>query len=797
MAANFLARYTVHAPLVLAVCTVCLGAHCQSVRPPTTVQLARFGTGFAVRHLPERSLMGYTLGGIAGWRSVFFETSLTVDGASRALPLGRGLRPFAAIDQRLAPCSVTYRCQDPDLPVRLACRWTAPYAPQEWHRSAVPVIEIELLLENESDNVVPAVVQIGFQRPATGALGRVKGAHGLVWNAYGGTLALVARTGSIRPAPRRDGLRWEAALAPKQKASTMVYLMGYADPGADAALSYQKACRSVEQVALRAFATRDGLSGPMRAFEQTILSSSLPPAWRMLICASLQGYLHETWLIGQGGQARVVTGADRTFRTPISLIEAQAVFASQFDLDLLTSQLDSWLDDLPADLSADEMTSLILAWHTAWRYAGDRSLLRSRRAALVVLLERLRAALIAPPGPVNQGKGYLLTGPDDHLYRQIGRWIAVRCANAMAEAEGIGRQSRLQPVEEAAMRELLARDAWAGDHFVVTADQSVRGWNAYNLLTGYHVLLPLRAGEELPVSWPMMAQSLRHSFLHGEDACGVNVTPIRGVEWRAAVIRSAALAAYLNILDEALPNRLQACLDRDGFFRTAPGVITFVMLDAYGGVQHDALGHRLLHATLAPQCRFPVPVLSGGLRDTVPWLIADKDGKVRLEPSRRSLELALSPLEKLAESVPPLRAGQELQIFWGNGQVDDALSPWGAKELTGERPFEVFVWYRNANKEPHDVQLQLVVPPMWTVTPLGETEFESIDHGQSVLCRYAILAPRGRTWPGRADVRARATVWPSRVFGTLYAPRDPKLPRPPGLVIENVLPVVVNRPTGE
>jgi len=308
---------------------------------------------------------------------------------ARALPFSNILPTFSRMHQEITMSTVSFTCEDEDLPCKVIFTFTAPFYPKDEKLTLAPFLYLDVSVENKTDLTQPVDVYIGlplltefyeslntthtmgykFTHQFAGkdcqlALASFKGnLQGVTFHPSGYRQSFPPRKEPIqkdkegriilRPtcSQRFTGVIIHLNLAPRSSLQRNFIIAGYTDAplldvkGKLYPFKYTQFFPTIEDVVEYAASARDTILHKTRIYDATVLDASIAQEAKDFIAFSFQSFASNAWWMSKDGKDwfSVWEGCCR-FHSTVDVEYNYGLWYFQYWPELLGILLDEWPD---------------------------------------------------------------------------------------------------------------------------------------------------------------------------------------------------------------------------------------------------------------------------------------------------------------------------------------------------------------------------------------------------------------------------------------------------------------------
>ncbi len=417
--------------------------------------------------------------------------------------------------------------------------------------------------------------------------------------------------------------------------------------GDECPLYYQKEFCSAEEVVSYAREQRQHILSRSDLFDEIFKKASIPRHIKDFICWNFHIYAGAAWLLArQGGKAFYTNyeGGARYFST-VDVEYNLGLFYALFWPELITDQLELWeetyhkgnchrphsfgpqhrimehdigagfaIDEqmyIPGPMPVEENSNFILIHFLYYKYTGDSSFFKKQMELCLELADYIADSDLNGNGLPDAGTNNtldsfedLLKNMEDQVFLGVKAGTALMALCLMLEELGI-REPRSGRYREQYQRifDTIEREAWAGDHYVVTvSSKQPAGWDRPAPLTTNGMAYLFFTGSPLPLSserlkqdiltsqtdytlWPSMGvwRDMTAMYLGIMPGAEYNFRPdFRNDMYPRSVNSAGIIQTYAGIAVDMPRKRITVAGDAEGLFPLAAfadwdkGVIPFI-----------------------------------------------------------------------------------------------------------------------------------------------------------------------------------------------------------------------------
>ena len=709
-------KFLVHLLLVFFACQKQV-AFCVELSQPIgntfETLLSRFGSRYCINVRPQEKSWYQSPCGRFYDERIDVIIGVRLAGKLYSLPFSRlEFANFDAVNQILTPCKLIWRASLKSPHMRLYLKFTSPFYPKDERTTLLPAFIVEFVVENCSDAPLHGELIYGRELNARqlatlrmsdgmavfetqGVFKALEGVKGEDWDAE------LMRLGSKTILTFTRGFK----LPPNANDRGILVLACYSRDafftarGYPYRFKYARLFGDVNEVMNYALANAEELCSRTELFEKTILDATEDDALKMLISLAFQSYASNAlWLIpAEDVAASIGLKREPPFKQWFSVLEGGGgLFNSTVDVEynispfyllywneLLEMLLDEWSayrkggiirHDMGMgfvangmsyyhDMPVEENTNFLLMLFSLWASTAKHSLVKGKWSIVVELIKYLMSTDTDGNGFPNFGTSntidqavYVTQHAPEQTYLAMKMAAAYQAVWQMARFVGdFGIAKECQ----SALEKITAtmKKAWLGDHYPVSIDKTIPGWDAYSIYTANGWLLHFIVG----VSPQVDIQRIRIDIINSTKVTwrgyssthtSVDVTTFISQNiWRDCI------AAYLGV--DMIKNArsywgLQWTLNRTtgGAFvdsynydtgysslRYYPrGMAAICYILALGGVSFNALEKKIVVQPLRENVVIPLPWLSDWASKRIPSIeMRLSEGKPQVSISHKEL----------------------------------------------------------------------------------------------------------------------------------------------------------------
>jgi hypothetical protein len=675
--------------------------------------ISRFGSRYCINVRPQENSWYQSPCGRFYDERIDVIIGVRVAGKLYSLPFSRlEFSNFDAVNQTITPCKLIWRASLKSPPMRLNLKFVSPFYPKDERTTLLPAFIVEFVVENCSEEPLHGELVYGRELNARqlatlhmgdgvavfetqGVFKAHEGVKGKDWDVElmrlgGKTMLTFRRTFKLQPNSDERSMLVLACYSRDAffKAKGYPYRFKYAHLFGD-----------VNEVMNYALVNAEELCSRTELFERTLLDPFEDDALKMLISLAFQSYASNAlWLLPAEDVATsmglkreppfkqwfsVLEGGGGLFNSTVDVEYNISPFYLLYWNELLEMLLDEWSayrrggiirHDMGMgfvangmsyyhDMPVEENTNFLLMLFSLWASTAKHGLLKGWWGVVVELVKYLLSTdtdgngfpNIGTSNTINQAV-YVTQHAPEQTYLAMKMAATYQAVWQMARFVGDFKTAKEC---QSALEKITAtmKKAWLGDHYPVSIDRAIPGWDAYSIYTANGWLLPLIVG----VSPQVDVQRMRIDIINSTKATwrgyssthtSVDVTTFISQNiWRDCI------AAYLGV--DMVKNArsywsLQWTLNRTTggafvdsynydtgysslrYYPRGMAVVCYIL--AIGGISFNALERKIVIQPLFENVVIPLPQFSDWASKRIPSIeLRPSEGKPRISIRHKEL----------------------------------------------------------------------------------------------------------------------------------------------------------------